>query len=270
MAIDQTPSPTTPESPVSAIENEFATYRAISSAAILSLVLGLASVFCYADLWFLVVVAASVIAGLVALRNVRRLPDVLTGAVFARIGMGIALLFGMTALTRVVAQEIIVNMDASWFAKHYVELLKDKDKTVAEALWYQQPIAYRKSKSPDEIVEELKKAKSSSGPDPFKERSASIVSIRERLKGQGESIRFVKIESKVTHGLDVYAHALLELDGPGSADFPEKEQFALLQIVKGPQAGPYDWVVETLQFPYTPSSTVATVKQADDGHGHSH
>ena len=270
MAIDPSPSTSAPESPpIAAIENEFATYRAISSSAVLSLVLGLASVFCYASLWFLALVAASVVAGLVSLRNIRRLPEILTGAVYARIGIGIALLFGLTAVTQKVVEEVVVNLDASRFAKLYVEVIKDKP--VSLALWYQQAPAYRQTKSPDELVEELKKATSKTSPDPFKDRAGSILQIKERLKGKGEEIRFARIETKVINGLTTYANALIELDGPGSKEFPEKEQFALLQMIKGPQAGQFDWQIEEIKFPYTPASAVATVKHADDdGHGHGH
>ena len=269
MAIDQTPSSSAPESPtVSAIENEFAAYRAISSGAILSLVLGLVSVFCYASLWFLAVVAASVVFGLISLRSIRRLPDVLTGTVFARIGIGIALLFGLTAVTQQVAEDVMANLDASRFAKHYVEVIKNEP--VSMALWYQQQPDYRQSKSPDEIVDELKKSKGKSA-DPYKDRAGALLQIKERLQGKGESIRFARIETKVVNGLTVYANALLDLDGPGSKEFPEKEQFALLQMIKGPKAGKFDWVIEEVKFPYTPASAIATVKHADDdGHGHGH
>ncbi len=270
MALDQTPTTSAPDSPtVSAIENEFASYRAISSAAVLSMILALASVFCYASLWFLVIAATAVVIGLVSLRNIRRLPEILTGAVFARIGIGLALLFGLTSVTRAVAQEFLVSYDAGRFARLYVDIIKDKP--IGEAMWYQQPPAYRQTKSPDEIVEELKKAKgTSSMSDAFKEKSATLSQIKERLKGQGEEIRFARIETKVVDGLTTYANALVELDGPGSKDFPEKEQFALVEMVKGPHAGPYDWVVESIRFPYTPASAVATAKAADDGHGHGH
>jgi hypothetical protein len=265
VAIDQTPSTSSPgPTEVSAIENEFPAYRAISSTAVLSLLFGLASVFCYADLWFLTFVVAAVILGLVSLRKIRQLPEILTGTAFARLGIGIALLFGLTAVTRVVSQDFLGNLDAGWFAKRYVEVIKDKP--INEALWWQQQPAYRKTKHPDEIVEDLKKAKGPAGLDPYQEKVGVIQRMKDRLKGKGEEIHFSKIESKAIDGLTTYANALIELDGPGSTEFPEKEQFALLLMVKGGDGE--DWVVKEVKFPYTPASVAATVeKKDDDGHG---
>ena len=267
MAIDQTPTTSSPESAVKpAIENEFPTYRAISSTAVLSLLFGLASVFCYADLWFLLLVAGAVILGLVSLRRIRQLPDVLTGATFARVGIGIGLLFGLTSVTRVLSQDLLINLDASQFAKHYIEILKDKP--VNEALWYEQTLEYRKTKNPDELVEEMKKARNPGAPDAYVEKSRPIQQIKDRLKGQGEQVHLARIESKAVDGLTTYANALIEFDGPGTKDFP-KEQFALLELVRGGDVGRLDWTVKDVKFPYTPASSIVKVeKKVDDGHGH--
>ena len=159
MAIDQTPSPSAspPESSaIPAIDNEFPTYRAISSMAVLSLIFGLASVFCYAHLVFLLLSAGAVILGWVALRKIRQFPDVLTGAGLARVGIGIGLLFGLTSLTRVLTEEFTIKLDAGQFAKFYIGVIKDEDESIA--LWYQQSPAYRKEKKePQLMVEEMKK-----------------------------------------------------------------------------------------------------------------
>jgi hypothetical protein len=268
VAIDQTSSTSSPDSvPMPAIENEFPTYRAISSMAILSLVLGIASVFCFASLWFLTLVAGSVLVGMVAIRKIRQLPEVLTGAAYARVGIGLGLLFGLCAVTQVVSQEVMINLDAGRFARFYIKVIKDEP--VSMALWFQQRPEYRKTKSPDEIAEELRKTKNPMSPDLFGEKTLAFMQIKDRLRQQGEEIRYVKIESKAVDGLTVHAFALFELAGPGSKEYPEK-QFGLVQMLKGPGAGPDDWTVQEVRFPYTPASAVATVQKADDGHGHGH
>jgi len=267
VAIDQTPSTSSSDSPpIAAIDNEFPAYRAISSTAVLSLILGLGSVFCFTSLWFLVVVATSVFFGLIALRKIRQFPEVLTGAAFARLGIGLAVLFGAVSLTQVATQEIMVRIDASRFAKNYVEVLKNE--SVNQALWYEQPADYRNDKSPDEVAAEMKKMKSQGAPDPYAEKAAVVLRIKERLKSAGEVLEYSKIESKAIDGLTVYAYALLEIHGPGSKEFP-KEQYALLQLVKSLDSGRDDWMVQSISYPYTPQSVLAEVKQhADDGHGH--
>jgi hypothetical protein len=250
------------------IDNELPAYRAISPGAIVTLVLGIASVFCFTSLWFLVVVALAMVIGLLSIRKIRRLPDVLTGAVYARVGIALALVFGLSPVTNLVVSDFQMDRDASRFATHFTEVIKSQP--VDTSLWFQQSPEYRKTKRPDEIAEEVKQVKSPASPDMYKDKTASVSKIKERLRGPNEAIHFAKIESKAVDGLTIYANALIELDGPGTEEFP-KEQFALVELTKGPGSGPYDWVVKEIRFPYKPASAVAVVeKKGDDGHGHGH
>jgi hypothetical protein len=267
VAIDQTPTPLTspPDSAaIPAIENEFPTYRAISSLAVFSLVFGLGSVFCYASLWFLLLSAGSVILGIMSIRKIRQLPEVLTGAGIAGFGIGVGLLFGLTALSHMVAQDFSINMDAGEFAKRYVDIIKEKP--VSLALWYQQSPEYRKQNNPDQLVEELKKRPTQMSGDSYQSNAAPIVAIKERLDGgKGGEMSYSQIESKAIDGLTTYANALIKLDLKGTKEHPEKEAYALFRMVKGAD----DWIVKEVNFPYTPRSAVATVeKKDDDGHGH--
>ena len=198
------------------------------------------------------------------------MPDVLTGRPMADAGIAMALVFAVSSVTVGVASEAMMNYQAGQFAKVYAGVLKNEP--LAVAVWYQQPLAYRKAKKPDELLEELQKAKSAAPgkPDPYTERTASIRRLKERLKGQGEEIHFSKVESKYADGLTQYINALVEVDGPGSAQFPEKEEFALLELVKG-MNGSGDWMVKEVRYPYKPASAVAAPVHADDdGHGHPH
>lgn len=265
MAIDQNPPPTTADPmAVPAIDNEFPTYRAISARAIGSLILGLGSIFCFADLWFLVVAAGSVVLGLLAIRAIRRLPDVLTGQAFARVGIGLALAFALSALTRTGVQDVLANVDAGRFAKEYTEVLKSQP--ISVAVWYLENPLTRKEKKPDAVLEEMKNAKSPGGGTAFLERASTIQTIKDRLKGPGEEIRYAGIESKDINGLTLYANALVELDGPGSKEFPEKEQFGLVQMVKYPEG----WLIKGVIFPYRPKSTKAAPDKPAGDHGHAH
>jgi hypothetical protein len=267
VAIDQTPSSSTSDQiPKAAIDNEFPTYRAISSLAVFSLIFGLLSVFSFASLWFLLLMAGSTITGWLAIRRIRRVPEILTGRSLAVVGIGVGLLFGLSAITHEVVQEILTSMDARNFANHYMEILKEKP--ISLALWYEQNIEYRTQNSPDKIVEEIKKAaKSPSGGDNYLTKSTPYVQIKERLKSPGQELHYSKIESKLILGLTTYANVLLEVDGPVTKEFPKKE-YALIQLTKQPGAGKYDWVVKEFKFPYTPSSATVEVPHEDDGHGH--
>ncbi len=267
MALDQTPSPAATESLAPpAIDNEFPTYRAISSLAVFSLVFGLASVFSFASLWFLLLAGAAVVSGWMALRKISRFPEILTGASYARVGIGVALLFGLSSITNYVAEEILTTVDAQRFAQHYIEIIKDQP--VGLALWYEQGLEYRKVKTPDDVVEEIKKSKNPGTEDPYGQKTAGFVAIKNRLKSSGQELRFSKIESKIVHGITIYANALIEVDGPVTATYPKK-QYGLIMMSKAPGVGKYDWVVQDFKFPYTPESVGVEVPHADDdGHGH--
>ena len=265
MAIDQTPLTSPADSMAKpAIDNEFPTYRAISSTAVLSLVFGVGSVFCYADLWFLLMVAAAVALGWYSIRKIRELPEVLTGSGLAKVGIGIACLFGITSVTRIVTEGISIKMDAGKFAKKYMETIKNEP--VKVAIWYQQPPAYRNEKDPDAMVDEMKKSKSPTSGDVYQTSAQPILAIKERLEGGKGEMSYEGIESKVVDGLTTYANALVKLDvKQPTKEHPETELHALFQMVKGSE----DWIVKTITFPYTPKSAVATVeKPHDDGHGH--
>lgn len=266
MAIDQNhPNPSPELAAKPAIDNEFPTYRAISSTAVLSLIFGLASVFCYASLWFLCLVAAAVALGLYSLRKISQLPEVLTGAGLARVGIGIGLLFGLTSVTRAVTEEFTVNYDASKFAREYIKVLKEQP--VSMSLYYQQSAEYRKANSPDEMVDQMKKNRSQLGGDAYQQAAKPVLDIKERLDGgKGGDLVFDQIESKAIDGLTVYANALARLDLKGSKEHPEKEAFALIRMVKASD----EWLVKEITFPYTPRSVVAAAEQKGDEHGHAH
>jgi len=266
VAIDQTPSTSPADSLTGpAIDNEFPTYRAISSTAVLSLVFGLASVFCYADLWFLLLAGGAVLLGWMAIKKIQRFPEVLTGTGLARVGIGIGLLFGLTSITRALTQDLVINYDAGIFARSYMEILKDQP--VKMALWYQQPPEYRKDKEkdPDAMVQEMKASRDPASGDAYLAKSAPILAIKERLDGGKGKMTYDGIETKAIDGLTTYANALIKLELTPTQEHPEKEVYALLRMVKYTD----EWIVKNVDFPYTPKSVVATVeKPHDDGHGH--
>jgi len=106
------------------------------------------------------------------------------------------------------------------------------------------------------------------------QRSGPLLKLRKRLAASNdETMHFVDIESQgieETHGdtITYYALALFEVEGPGTKDFPEKQQFALA-IFKGSSKGRhYEWWVDDIRFPYQPKSFVVSKKPVDDGHGH--
>jgi hypothetical protein len=267
VAIDQTSSRSTSDPiPSAAIENEFPTYRAISSLAVFSLVLGLLSVFAFANPWFLLLTAASVGCGLQALRKIRRLPEILTGASIARVGIGAAVVFGGSALTHEVVEDVRTTMDAKAFVNHLIGVIKNEPADVI--LWYQENVDFRKKSTPEIVAESVKNTKNPAAVDPYGTKIKPILMIKERLKTPGQDLHYSKVESKLIIGLTIYAYVLIEVDGPVTTQYP-KPEYGLIQMVKNPGAGKFDWVVKEVKYPYTPSSTVVEAPHSDDdGHGH--
>ncbi len=250
-----------------AIDNEIPAYRAVSAKAVGALVLGLASVLSFADWRFLLVAGAAVVLGALALRDLRRLPDVLTGRGLANAGIGLAIVFGLSSLTLTQVQGLMLRRDAQAFGASYAKTLQEK--SLAEAFWYKVPPESRKTMSPEQVLKELQA--SSRDPMEMEMRIAAIRNLKERLgAAPGEKVVAERVEAIGTEGLAPVAAILLTVTGPGSAKYPEKEQHALLEIKADPTTGKYKWWVEDLTFPYTPGNYVAKFKPADDGHGHDH
>ena len=270
MAIDSQADPQVSANPASVIENEIPAYRAVSATAVTSLILGFCSVFCFTSLWFLVVVVAAILFGVKALASIRQLPDILTGSKIATTGIGLSLVFGISAVAQVVTQELVLTSQSTAFAKRYVDVIKSEP--IDMAVWYMQTPEYRKERTPAQVVEEMTASKNP-GPEGgtvFTAQTIQLRAIKQRLAQPNQSIHFVTIENKLVDGLTHYANALVDLDGPATPDFPDKEQFALIELMKAPGAGPGDWRVREIRYPYTPASAGVQAEHKDDGHGHSH
>jgi hypothetical protein len=252
--------------PVSAIENEIPTYRAISPQAVLSLVCGLLAVFSFSHWIFLSCAAAAIVLGIVADRKIVRYSDVLTGRGIAQAGIALGLIFGLSATTIAVVQDWILVREASKFARTYEDVLTKG--TFEDAIWYGQPPLYRSQKTPQEVVQELKKSRPGGG-GMFELEQASVVTLRQRL-GEGAEIHFSEIEQRGKEGMNVFAAALFELHSKGSKPLPEGEQYAMVLLKGMPHNRRYEWWVDQVAYPYKPDSYKPEVKPVDDGHGHGH
>jgi hypothetical protein len=102
-------------------------------------------------------------------------------------------------------------------------------------------------------------------------KNAPLTALTERLRSSpDQKIKFLRIENQ-TEDTDMLpvAMAVFEIDGPASKGHSEHE-FALV-VLKGmiPEGSKsYEWWVEDVRYPYTPSSYVVPIKPVDDGHGH--
>jgi len=267
VALDQNQTPSAnPWAPSSAIENELPAYRAISPHAVVSMVCGLLVILTFTTWFFLLFSAAAIGLGLLAERKIRRDPEIWTGRAMAQAGMAMGLVFRLSAVTNDLVQVYLRTQAASRFAKQYASVLKGG--TVENALYYSMTPPMREAKSPAELYKDLKQ---NADPRGLESHYTTLEKIKRRIdSAPGEDIHFVKLESHGVDGLTLYATALYELHGPGSKEFPEKEQHAMV-VLKGVTHGKKtEWWIEDAKFPYEPASYVHQQKPPDDGHGHAH
>lgn len=267
MALDQNLTPSAPETPrASAIENELPAYRAITPFAVVSLLCGLISFFCFANWFFLVFAVAAVGLGIHADRKIKRDPEIWTGRPLAHFGMALGLMFGLSAVTISIVQDQLNRRAAAAFARQYVEVVKTRK--VAEALYLQFGPAARATKSPDELYKEVA---SQADAHTMQSRYGAAQKMKDRLaSGSGQEIHFERIEATGFEGITPVVTALLELHGPATKEFPEPEEHALLVLKGVVEKGKLQWWADEVMFPYKPKSFRPAEKPVDDGHGHAH
>jgi hypothetical protein len=262
-----------PESPDSPIENELPTYRAISIRAIFSLLLGATAIFCFAHPVFYGAAVLAIVLGVLAHRGIRQHPDMLTGLGLANTGIALGLIFGLGCGTYTGVQTYVQTSLGEKLAHRYEEVLNTN--SLGDMLLLNLHPDSRKDQTGDDLVKSIEKSKAKDKM-MMEQKYGSLLALNRRLKSSKEEhAEFVRIESVGVDdhsGLEmpVYALAVYEIHGPGSKEFPEKQQYALA-ILKGRQKGKqYDWWVEDVKFPYVPKTYVAPVAAPDDGHGHAH
>jgi len=262
----------------SVIENEIASYRAISALAVTSLLLGGASILSFVSEFFYLSAIAAVISGLLAIRRIHRLPDVLTGQGMARVGIGMGLVFGLAAVTNDTVQGMVRSNKAATFGKMYADLLKRG--SLNQCFWYQSQPASRKDVDPDKLASDATKNSGPDGRSRFAEMSGPIAAIQAKIgSGPDGHVEFDRVESTGLDGVTPYAAIRFKVHGSGAppadpdghvhgAAATTEDEYALILAKADVHGGRYDWWIETVNFPYTPNSHVLKAKPIDDGHGH--
>jgi len=250
---------------VTAIENELPTYRAISTLAIVSLLLGLLSVFSFASLWFTIVGLAAVVLGVLADRKIRRLSDVLTGQKLARAGVALGLIFSLSAITFSTINEWWMKRQATQFARQFLQVLERG--SFDDAVFYSVAPRLRQGRSPMQVIDE---ARQMGPPGSFETQFAGHLQVKNRLAAAPRArVQFVRIEKTAIEDLLPHVTVLAELSGPGVEDLPETQKYAMLDL-RAADENARNWWVANLIYPYVPSSYFIPPKPVDDGHGHAH
>lgn len=229
------------------------TYRAISPLAILSVVAGLASILTFTSAYFAIFGVLAIALANLARRSIRKFSDVLTGERLANVGIGLGLLFSLSALTLGVVQDRIVQHEASKFARVYEEVLQKG--STADALFYKLPPAARKGKNPKEAIDEMTASMKNSM--EREQHQKAVLDLKARLNASdNQAIVYDSLAQHSTDGLAIHAFARYKIHGPATPSFPNATQYALVKFRGDPVDGAYGWFVEDVTFPYPyPSPT---------------
>lgn len=249
------------------IENEIPAYRAIEPAAVISLICGLASALCFADVRFVVAAVAAVALGAWADWKIRRLPEVYTGRGMAQAGIAMGIIFSLSSVTIGYVQSAVLNREALAFAKRYVGVLKTGK--LADAVWYRIPPDERRTTTPEELLRKM--SQGSSDPMALEAHLGTTKGLIKRIK-EGADVHVESIENSGYEDLTKVANVLLKVGGPGPVDPKHPELgYSLIQVRSNPGQKVAGWYLHELFYPYTPKTLpLATSKPKDDGHGHSH
>lgn len=259
MSLDTSPRP------LSAIENEIPAYRAVSRPAVASLLLGVAGVLAFADLWFLLFSLAAIVAGVVALRRINRFPDMLTGAGLARIGIALGLVFSLSAATFTGVRQFQVQSSADRFARGLTKVLASRN--VANIAYYRNTEAQRKDKTPAEVYQEMNQGADEMTRMMYIGPVENIVG--QYNSGKGGEVHYLGLEKSGYQGVQPYAFALYEFHAKDAAGKPN-ETLALIELKSPADTPGFSWYISEIIYPYERLSHKLAEKPVDDGHGHGH
>ena len=269
--------------PGSPIENEIPTYRAISAMAVASVIFGLASALSFTSWAWLPASLFAVIFGVLAIRKIAKMPDVLTGRSLAQAGLAMGLVFGLTSVGYAVWARMTLYSDAQAFAVKFNESLISAQKTspleTSDVVWYMIPSEGRRGLTPEDAKAQLSLMLKNS--EKVKSIDDSIRAMIDQAKGV--PMEFIRIEKALFHETTAYAAGIFRVGSgeqakhehkPGEAHDPDKERglgFALISFKgTGARSNPNRWFVENIVYPYVPDTYVIATPavEIDDGHGH--
>ncbi len=249
MALDQTspPSPVAPDLGNHVIDNEVPAYRALAASAIVSLVLGVASIFSFASISFAWLGVGGVLAGVLALRTIRRLPDVYDGAKLAKAGIATSAMFVLSATTMLVTNQFLTERDAQKFARTVMKAMETGD--YENILYYMSNEAGRQGRTPAQLAEQM--GKEMKNPNMMEQKIDPMKHVAARIKDHDQKLEIVRSRVSMTSDGATAAYEI-SVAGPPSKEYPEPLQYVALLCRAVYSEGKYHWTLESVVFPTTP------------------
>ncbi|GEM_PF-3676809 len=253
---------------LSSVDAELAPYRALNSLAVLSFVLGLASILSVPWWFFLCTIPpAAIVTGLLALRQIAGAPQEYAGKRLAQAGVVMGIGFAAVAIGHDKLTAARLSKHGRLFAERFVQKIKAGQ--LEDAFWLTMPREQRT---------EIAKQGMSSIPNEFHQRYQQFrMEAKEtsELLAKGAESEFVSVERTGreqgveyaavvfrVHGGDSTTHA-----GHGHGEHDDHYVMVLAASYSLPPPGGATWFVRQQNFAYKPNSYEPT---RPGGHGHSH
>ncbi len=287
-------------------ENELSGYKAINGAAIFSAIMGAASLLMFVDTYFFFVPLLAVLFGILALRRIKRFPDVYTGLKMAQAGIGLAVLFSLVSLSISFAYQFTLNKNAQAYADSLTDVLKAR--RPEELLFLKVPESQRGDLTPDKLVAQRLEGgvegKMSVETDlkPLKQivadreaPGASVAFDQIELAGYDKLTPFAFLRYSISGGAAPHehkegeAHDHKEGDGhdhkdgdghdhkegdghdhsaPVASATSGEPKYVMIQIKGEKHKGRNAWYISDIVYPYKKGTATPKVEAVDDGHGH--
>lgn len=273
-ALSEPEKKVTPERP--AIENELPAYRAITPLAIGSLLAGLAGLLTFANLAFIAASVGGILLGILAIRQIRKQPDAFTGLGFAKAGIVLGLVSGLSAVTMSATQSFVTARGAEQFAKNQlIPLFQDRD--IDSALWWRESPDGRKGLTPEDVHKRYSNP-NQGGEAMFEMMAGSVARLMKELKAEpGAKVTFERVEQISTMGITPVAVITARIEWPphehkeGETHQHGERGERIAIVAKCKRDGRReDWWVDDYVYPYVTNTYQEKMKAPDDGHGHSH
>jgi hypothetical protein len=231
----------------SPIDNEVAAYRALSKMAIISVILGLASIFTFTTDYLAVLGLAGLVAGIISITTIKRHPDIYTGEKLANLGIALSILFTLCPLTIHVVQSLMNHREGRKFAEFYVATAEKG--TIEELIYLQSPPSSRVDKTPTEIAKEMRQT-SDRKMSEFEMMNGGLIAFKKRVPGNTPvKLELVRIQGEQVVGLTYHAAALIKINGGANEEHPKDPDYAFAVFQCNLDSPKREWTVSRLDYP---------------------
>lgn len=290
-------------------ENELSGYKAVSGGAIFSAIMGFASLLMFVDMNFFFIPLLAILFGFLALRRIKRFPDVYTGLKLAQAGIGLAVIFTLVSFSIGFAFQYTLNSEARAYANSLVEVLGTRK--AEEIFFLKIPESQRTDLTPEKLIAQ----KLESGPEGKMGLDTDLKPLKQLVLDRdapGAKVSFDQIEmadyDKLTpyaflrysvsggavahehkkgdghdhkdgdghdHKDDGHGHVDANGDeqlpgGPSATATDSEPQYLMIQIKAEKHEGRNSWYISEILYPYKKDSAKPKAEKVDDGHGHAH